>query len=218
MAQHIVLLGAPASGKGTQGTQLAEKLGVSYLSTGSLLRAAVENRSEVGQKAAPILERHEYLPDELMCSIMGEWLATQKGGWVLDGFPRSLPQADYLSKWLADHDQSLDVAVVLEVPERTLLDRVSIRVECPECRWSGKRPELNGAGRCPECAGVAGPRADDSPIAFQSRLSEYRQHTLPVVERYEKEGLLRRLDGAQGTQATLEALLKIVESTHGQKA
>ena len=90
---RIVLLGPPASGKGTQGRRLAATLGLGYLSTGALLREQVENKTPLGNLAEPILARGEYLPDDLMCRILGDWLERQSGGWVLDGFPRSLPQA-----------------------------------------------------------------------------------------------------------------------------
>ncbi|WP_193212368.1 adenylate kinase family protein [Luteolibacter marinus] len=218
MAKRFVLLGPPASGKGTQGRRLADQLGLAYLSTGALLRSAVEEGSGLGMEAAPILERHEYLPDALMCSIMGEWLAGQTGGWVLDGFPRSLVQAEFLSEWLADRDQKLDAAILLEVPEEVLLQRIRLRVECPECRWSGRRPELNGAGRCPECGGVAGPRADDTVAGFQSRFKEYRAHTLPVVAHYEARDVLKRFDAAQDPDGAEERLLKLVRTSHGQAA
>ncbi len=218
MAKRFVLLGPPASGKGTQGRRLSEELGLAYLSTGALLRSAVEDGTPLGREAAPILARHEYLPDGLMCSIMGAWLEKQKGGWVLDGFPRSLGQADYLATWLSDHDQKLDGAILLEVPESELLQRIRNRVECPECRWSGRKQELNGAGRCPECGGVAGPRADDTPVAFRARLAEYEEHTLPVIARYEGEGLLRRFDGARDPDTAEKRLLELARSPHGQAA
>lgn len=218
MARRFVLLGPPASGKGTQGRRLAEELGLAYLSTGALLRSAVEEGTALGKEAAPILDRHEYLPDALMCSIMGEWLAEQEHGWVLDGFPRSDAQAEFLAGWLADRKLSLDAAILLEVPEAELLDRVRARVECPDCRWSGQRDQLTGDGRCPKCGGNAGARADDSPAGFQSRLAEYREHTLPIFARYEKEGLLRRLDASRPPDATEKDLLEIVKSSHGQTA
>ena len=155
MSKRVVLLGPPASGKGTQGRRLAEDLGLAYLSTGALLRSAVEEGTELGKQAEPILARGEYLPDSLMCPIMGEWLAKQSSGWVLDGFPRSLQQVDFLAGWLSEHGQKLSAAVLLEVPLDELLVRIGNRIECPECRWSGRRQELNRADRCPECGTVA---------------------------------------------------------------
>lgn len=216
MSQRFVLLGPPASGKGTQGRRLAERLSLAYVSTGALLRSAVEERSPLGLEAAPILARHEYLPDPLMCSIMGDWLARQAGGWVLDGFPRSVAQAEFLGDWLADRDQQLDAAILLEVPESELLFRIRNRVECPDCRWSGRTEQLS-AGRCPSCGGPAGPREDDTETGFRARLAEYREHTLPVVDRYESAGLLRRLDAASDAAGAEQRLIELI-SSHGPQA
>jgi adenylate kinase len=199
---------------------LAGDLGLAYLGTGALLRSAVEEKTELGRQAEPILARGEYLPDELMNPIMGEWLAKQAGGWVLDGYPRSVSQADFLAKWLEDRDQRLSAAILLEVPVDELLVRLGNRLECPECRWSGPRQELNGAGRCPECGGVVAPRPDDSPANFRSRLAEYEEHTLPVVARYEKAGLLRRFDATRSPDEVAKRLLELVSQLkgHGQAA
>jgi adenylate kinase len=220
MSHRLVLLGPPASGKGTQGRRLAEDLNLAYLGTGALLRSAVEEGSALGKQAAPILERGEYLPDELMCSIMDDWLGKQKGGWVLDGFPRSSFQADFLANWLKERKLRLDAAILLEVPVEELLVRLGNRIECPECRWSGRKQDLNGADRCPECGGVPGPRADDTPANFRSRLAEYEENTLPVVARYEQEGLLHRFDVTRGPDEVAKRLLELVRSlkSHGQAA
>jgi adenylate kinase len=220
MPQRFVLLGPPASGKGTQGRFLAEDLGLAYLSTGALLRSAVEQGSPLGLEAAPILAKGEYLPDTLMNSIMGDWLGKQPGGWVLDGFPRSTSQADFLAGFLTEKDQKLDAAILLEVPVDELLIRLGNRIECPECRWSGRRQDLNGADRCPECGGVPGPRADDTPANFRSRLSEYEEYTLPLVARYEQEGILRRFDATRDPAEVEKRLLELVRSlkAHGQAA
>jgi adenylate kinase family enzyme len=121
---RVVLLGPPASGKGTQGRRLADSLGLAYLSTGALLRSEVAAASDLGKRAEPFLARGEFLPDELMCPILGDWLAKQTHGWVLDGFPRSLPQAVFLDEWLAQRSLAVDVAVSLEVPFSELLARM----------------------------------------------------------------------------------------------
>lgn len=220
MPRHFVLLGPPASGKGTQGRRLAEDLDLAYLSTGALLRSAVEEGSKLGRQAEPILAKGGYLPDEIMNPIMGEWLGKQQGGWVLDGFPRSLSQADFLGRWLGERSRKLDAAILLEVPVDELLIRLGNRLECPECRWSGRRQDLNGAGRCPECGGVAVPRADDTPANFRSRLAEYEEHTLPVVARYEQEGVLKRFDATRAPDEVEKRLLELVNTlkAHGQAA
>jgi adenylate kinase len=217
MFPRFVLLGPPASGKGTQGRRLAGRLGLAYLSTGALLRSAVGEDSPLGRAAAPILARHEYLPDSLMCPIMGEWLARQPAGWVLDGFPRSVAQAEFLAAWLERHGQALSAAILLEVPEDELLRRIRDRVECPGCRWSGRRDQLI-AGSCPECGSPAGPRDDDSEVGFRSRLAEYREHVLPVIDLYQKQGLLRRFDAASDPSGAERRLLELTSISHGPPA
>ena len=192
---RIVLLGPPASGKGTQGRRLAEAFALGYLSTGALLREQVENGTELGKQAEPILARGGYLPDELMNPILAEWLERKNGtGWVLDGFPRSLPQALFLEKWLGDHGHSLDAAVSLEVPFDDLLDRTRNRVECPACRWSGQISQLVSGDRCPKCGSPAGPRADDGEANFRNRHSEFITLTGPAIEHFRRGGILHAVD------------------------
>ncbi len=219
MPLHLVLLGPPASGKGTLGRRLSEELDLAYLSTGALLRSAVEAGTPLGLEAEPFLDRGEYLPDELMCPIMGEWLAKQTGGWVLDGFPRSVSQAEFLTRWLEDKGQSLDAAILLEAPEAILLKRIRARVECPECRWSGRLADLT-ADRCPECGGVAGPRADDTEANLRSRLAEYQRVTLPVADYYTAAGKLHRCDATDLPDRVAGRLLELTRtlSAHGQAA
>lgn len=189
------MLGPPASGKGTQGRHLAEALGLAYLSTGALLREEVEKDTPLGREARPILARGGYLPDDLMCPILADWLDRRDhGGWVLDGFPRSLPQARFLDEWLADHGARLDRAVALEVPVSDLMARVRKRVECPACRWSGQRGQLVDGRRCPACGAEADRREDDSEEGFRSRYAEFETHTLPVVEHYRQADCLVTVD------------------------
>jgi adenylate kinase len=189
---RIVLLGPPASGKGTHGRRLAGSLGLRYLSTGALLRENVEQGTPLGQAAAPILARGAYLPDDLMCPILGDWLGKNDSapGWVLDGFPRSLPQAEFLNHWLAEKGVALAAAIALEVPFDELLGRIRHRVECPECRWSGQQNQLSGEGGCPKCAHPAAPRDDDGEENFRNRHSEFTQLTLHVIDRYSRAGKL----------------------------
>lgn len=209
---RIVLLGPPASGKGTQGRMLAERLELGYLSTGALLREHVENGTELGLQAKPILDRGGYLPDGLMFPILGDWLSRQTGGWVLDGFPRSLPQAEFLDAWLAEHGLRLDAAVSLDVPLEELLRRIENRVECPECRWSGQKADLQSEGGCPRCGGKAGPRPDDGEENFRSRHSEFLSLTRPVIEHYDRQGLLVSCDATAPKEQTAESLYGILSS------
>ncbi len=207
---RVVLLGPPASGKGTHGRRLADSLGLGYLSTGALLREHVENATELGKQAEPILARGEYLPDDLMCPILADWLDRQNGGWVLDGFPRSVPQAVFLDDWLARRGLRLDSAVSLEVPFDELLARIQSRVECPECRWSGQRPQLQSGEKCPECDAPAGRRADDSERNFLSRHAEFVSLTQPVIEHYRHLGVLSACDAAPPQDEVAAKLLTLL--------
>jgi adenylate kinase len=191
---RILLLGPPASGKGTQGRRLADGLGLGYLSTGALLREEVEAGTPLGGLAEPILARGEYLPDELMCRILADWLTRQSGGWVLDGFPRSQPQADFLDQWLAARNLKIDAAVSLDVPYDELVSRIRNRVECPECRWSGQKGQAKGDGQCPVCLTPVVPRTDDTEENFSKRHHEFERLTQPVIRHYQSAGSLLACD------------------------
>jgi adenylate kinase len=204
---RVLLLGPPASGKGTQGRRLAQSLSLGYLSTGALLREHVEAGTDLGCQAQPILAQGGYLPDEPMCPILGDWLTRQKGGWVLDGFPRSLPQAQFLSARLAQDGLKIDAAVSLEVPFTNLLTRIQQRVECPECRWSGQVPELTGRDQCPQCGSQAGPRADDSEENFRSRYAEFVHFVQPVIEHYRHLELLISCDATASQDEVAAGIL-----------
>ncbi len=193
---RVVLLGPPASGKGTQGRKLAAVLGLGYLGTGALLRENVEAGSDLGKQAEPILARGGYLPDDLMCSILADWLGRQREGWVLDGFPRSLAQAVFLDDWLAKRGHKLDAAISLEVPMEELLARIHDRVECASCRWSGSGNQRLEGGKCPVCGNPAGPRSDDSDENFLSRHAEFESFTQPVISRYRQLGMLYSCDAS----------------------
>ena len=206
---RVVLLGPPASGKGTQGRRLAASPGLGYLSTGALLREQMEMGSDLGKQAEPILARGEYLPDDLMCPILADWLSRQSSGWVLDGFPRSLPQAVFLDDWLARHGLKLDAAVSLEVPFDQLLARIQNRVECPECRWSGQRGHLTSGGECPVCGSSAGSRADDSEENFRSRHAEFVNLTQPVIGYYRQADLLSSCDATTPEGEVAARLLQL---------
>lgn len=207
---RIVLLGPPASGKGTQGRRLAAALGLGYLSTGALLREQVENGTALGKLAEPILARGEYLPDDLMCQILGDWLERQSGGWVLDGFPRSLPQAEFLDGWLASHGLKLDAAVLLEVPYDELISRIRKRVECPECRWSGQMEQTVSGGLCPVCNAPALPRSDDSEENFTKRHQEFVRLVSPVIDHYLELHLLKRCAATASQETVADNLLQLL--------
>jgi adenylate kinase len=211
----IVLLGPPASGKGTQGRAIATRLGLNYLSTGALLREAIENRCDLGMAAEPILARGGYLPDALMEPILGQWLDRhdKKNGWVLDGFPRSLGQAKYLDAWLIARSKKLDIAIALEAPYADLVHRIHSRVECPVCRWTGKTNELRDGECCPVCGGSATARNDDDEENFKNRHAEFVAYTIPAIDYYRSAGNLLPVSATNSREAITAEILSHIEST-----
>jgi adenylate kinase len=210
MSIRAVLLGPPASGKGTQGRRLATSTGVAYLSTGALLREAVENGTELGLQAKPILDRGGYLPDELMCQILGEWLERHPEGWVLDGFPRSVPQAEYLDAWLAGRQLKLTAAIALDVPLEELLRRIEERVECPVCRWSGQLSQTV-ANHCPECGGLVSKRDDDEEENFLRRHQAYSTYTHPLIGYYEARKVLHHVNATASVEAVASSVSNLFQ-------
>lgn len=208
---RLVMLGPPASGKGTHGRCLAARLGVDYLSTGSLLRREVQADSKLGRIAAPILEQGRYLPDHVMCNVIDGWISHHTAGWVLDGFPRSAPQAEFLDARLARTQRQLDVAVLLEVPMAVLWSRLAGRMECSSCPWAGQE-SLSGSGRCPDCGQALVPRPDDDRENFLNRHREYERLTLPAVDWYHRTGRLVRLDASGSLDEVSSQLLQAIEA------
>ena len=176
-SRHLVFLGPPASGKGTQGRRLADDLKLAYLSTGALLRRACRDQTPLGEKAKAYLDRGEYVPDEVMVPMVLDWVERQNDGWLLDGFPRTVPQAEALDAAL----EKKPAAIVLHVPDDELRRRVACRLECINCH----RVAREGEGEtCPECQGPLEPRADDAAANFENRLAEYRRLVIPAVSYY----------------------------------
>lgn len=174
---ELVFLGPPASGKGTQGRRLAEADGLAYLSTGALLRRALFDDTELGKLARPYLDRGEYVPDDIMIPMVIAWVREQETGWLLDGFPRTVPQAAALDAAL-EHGPA---AIILHVPDDELRRRVISRLECVSCH----RVAREGEGpHCPKCGGVLASRADDSASNFENRLAEYRRQVVPAIQYY----------------------------------
>ena len=205
---RVVLLGPPASGKGTQGRRLAEAFGLNYLGTGVLLRKHMEQETDLGKLASPILARGEYLPDHLICPILSDWLSCQSGGWVLDGFPRSLGQAVFLDEWLTRCDLRLDAAISLEVSFDEICIRMANRVECSDCHWTGHCEQSLESGICPRCHGYTRRRADDDKENFRSRHAEFVGLTQPVIEHYRRLNLLCSCDATPPQDEVASRLLE----------
>lgn len=208
---RVLLLGAPGSGKGTQSERLRENLGIPQLSTGDMLRQAVANGTELGKSAKSYMEQGVLVPDDVIIGLMRERItqADCKGGYILDGFPRTVAQATALDGMLKSVASRLDVVCEIQVPDEELLTRLSGRWLCKKCGTSyheSFRPP-HTAGVCDACSGPLVQRPDDTLETARKRLQVYRQETLPLVDYYQKQGILKTLSGV-GSLSEIEGRLQ----------
>jgi adenylate kinase len=202
---RIVLFGAPGSGKGTQAGILEKEYGAVHISTGDTLREAVARGTPVGLKAKSYMDRGELVPDDVVIAIAKEKLASVgDDGFILDGFPRTVPQAEALDSALAELKKPLDAVVNLRVDEEELVRRLSGRRVCTKCgepyHVDSKPPKVDN--KCDLCGGDLVQRDDDKPDAIRTRLRVYQEQTAPVLEYYRKRNLLREVE-AQGDIAEI---------------
>jgi adenylate kinase len=208
---RVILLGPPGAGKGTQAQALEKRWGVPRISTGDMLRQAVRDGTELGRRAQGYMNAGEYVPDSLILEMMQQRLAQGDAarGFVLDGFPRTVAQAEGLDRILADAGVTLDAVVDLEVPEEELVRRLSGRLVCPKCEaiyQAATRPP-KVAGRCDRCGAELVQREDDRPEAVRRRLQVYRRETEPLQRYYRERELLHPLDGtAESTLGEIERI------------
>jgi adenylate kinase len=190
---RLILLGPPGAGKGTQAQRLVERYGIVQLSTGDMLRAAVRDGTALGLQVKDIMHRGELVPDEIVVSIVAERIAQPDAhnGFILDGFPRTVGQADALDRVLARIHQELDAVIKLKVDPSILLKRIEARVA-----------EMTGRGEAV--------RADDNPEALKRRLDEYRLQTAPLIEYYGQKGLLRIVDGMAPIDTVTAAIDRVL--------
>lgn len=196
---RLVLLGAPGAGKGTVAKLLTEYDGSTQISTGDILRNAVKAGTELGMKAKGFMERGELVPDDLIMDIMEARMKEPDcaKGFLLDGFPRTIPQAEALKKLLEKLNISLDLVVNLDVPTDVILDRLTTRRTCsnPDCQeiYNIKSKPPKADGTCLKCGSPAIQRADETEEAITKRLATYNEKTAPLIDFYKKEGLLQSI-------------------------
>ncbi len=192
MKSTIVLLGPPGSGKGTQGEKLCTEFGYVKLSTGDMLREAVKNQTELGKKAKEYMDAGVLVPNDLIIGLMKEKIAAANGKVILDGFPRTIEQADALGEQL-----DVDLALNLDVDDGELVKRITMRRSCPSCNavyhliYNAPKKE----GVCDKCGTKLYQRDDDTEATVLNRLSTYREKTLPLIDYYEKKGKLVTIEG-----------------------
>ena len=205
----LILLGAPGAGKGTVAKLLTKIDGSVQISTGDILRGAVAAGTELGKKAEAAMKAGDLVSDDLIMGIMGERLKEDdcKKGYLLDGFPRTIPQAEALKKLLADMGEKLDMAVDIQVAKDVILDRLTTRRTCSDCGaiYNVKSNPTKVDGVCDKCGGPCVQRDDETEEAISNRLDVYNKQTAPLADFYKKEGLLIEVD-AVSSDAVLDAI------------
>lgn len=207
----LILLGAPGAGKGTAAKMLTELDGSVQISTGDILRGAVQAQSELGKQAEEFMKRGDLVPDELILGIMEKRLQEPDcaNGFLLDGFPRTIPQAEALKELLSRLNIELDMAVDIEVPREVILDRLTTRRTCSnaECQaiYNVKSSPPKKEGICDKCGSPVIQREDETEAAISHRLETYNQKTAPLIGFYEKEGLLLTVKTSSSTEV-IEAI------------
>ncbi len=210
----IVMLGAPGAGKGTQAIKIADKYGIPHVSTGDIFRANIKGGTELGKKAKSYIDKGELVPDEVTIGMLLDRIAEEdcKDGYVLDGFPRTIPQAESLTKALAKKGEKLDYAIDIEVPDDNIVKRMSGRRACPKCGATYHivyaAPKVPNV--CDNCGSELIIRSDDKPETVQDRLSVYHKQTAPLIAYYKEEGILRTVDGTQDLPKVFEDVVKIL--------
>ncbi len=208
---NIIFLGPPGAGKGTQAQKICAALNIPQISTGDILRRAMKEGTETGKKAKSYIDAGQLVPDEVIIDIVRDRLAQDDcgKGYILDGFPRTVPQAEAL-----DTFATIDCVIDLDVADQVLVDRLSGRRVCVKCGATYHLSMLGGKTTCDVCGEELIQRNDDKAETVLARLEVYHKQTAPLIGYYEKKGLLKRIDGDQGLENTFQAILK----TLGAKA
>ena len=208
----LIMLGAPGAGKGTQAKEISEKLNIPAISTGAIIREAIEEGTEFGKKAKVYIDRGDLLPDEMVIGLVIERIKEDdcKNGFILDGFPRTLNQAVTME----ESGIMIDMALSLEVEDEVIVERLSGRRECSHCRTPyhvvSHPPKKDGV--CDECGAKLIAREDDNPETILSRLKVYHEKTAPLKEFFEREGILRKITGKDTIEETTAAVMEALKS------
>ena len=209
---RLILLGPPGSGKGTQAQRLVHRHGIVQLSTGEMLRAAVAAETPVGLQAKELMASGSLVPDDVVVGIISDRIDQPDAakGFILDGFPRTIPQAEKLGEALAKHGKALDAVVSLEVPTETLVERISGRRSCPRdgSVYHIVQNPPRREGVCDLCGATLVQRDDDKPESVRTRMQAYEASTAPLKDFYARRGLLRVVDGVGAPEAIEAAVLQ----------
>jgi adenylate kinase len=209
-----VLLGAPGSGKGTQAEMITRQFGIPVTSPGAILRREKDLGTPLGIETAEITQRGDLVPDKIIVELIEDWLRLHGGhGFVFDGFPRTLPQAESLLSILTRLRTALDLAIWLEVSEETVRARISGRLQCRSCGFTTSVTSAKFAERsvCPYCDGPLVRRNDDDVGVLQTRLREFATKTQPLADFYGKMSILRRIDGNRDRETVFAEISRLIE-------
>jgi len=211
---NIVFLGPPGAGKGTQAKRIAEKYGIPQVSTGDMFREHLSKGTELGQKAKEYMEKGQLVPDEIVLGMVEERLKQSdcEKGFILDGFPRTVPQAEALDQLLDKMGKKIDYAICIDVPDEEPVKRLTGRRTCKKCGMMYhvifKPPKEEG--KCDVCGGELYQRADDNEETVRNRLKVYHEQTEPIIQFYEKKGVLHRIDGIGSIDEIFERIVKVL--------
>ncbi|UXU84448.1 adenylate kinase [Mammaliicoccus sciuri] len=213
---NIILMGLPGAGKGTQASEIVKKYPIPHISTGDMFRKAIKEETDLGKKAKSYMDRGELVPDEVTIGIVRERLAEEdaKKGFLLDGFPRTVEQADALNEILSDLDRKVDAVINIEVAEEELMNRLTGRRICEVCGTTYhlvfNPPKVEGV--CDLDGGKLYQREDDNPETVANRLSVNVKQTKPLLDFYENQGVLKNIDGSRQIDNVTEDVIQILES------
>ena len=210
----IIMLGAPGAGKGTQAKKIAAKYNIPHISTGDIFRANIKNGTELGQKAKTYMDQGLLVPDELVVDLVVDRVNQDDcvNGYVLDGFPRTIPQAEALDKALKELGQKIDYAINVEVPDENIVNRMSGRRACLKCgaTYHVVYAAPKAEGICDTCGEALVLREDDKPETVQKRLNVYHEQTQPLIDYYTKQGVLKTVDGTKNLEEVFQEVVSIL--------
>ena len=210
----IIMLGAPGAGKGTQAKLIADKYQIPHISTGDIFRANIKEGTELGMKAKSFMDAGGLVPDELVIDLVVDRLTWEdaKNGYVLDGFPRTIPQAEALTKALAEKGEKIDAAIDIDVPDENIINRMGGRRACVSCGATyhivNIPPKVEG--KCDKCGADLILRDDDKPETVKNRLEVYHEQTQPLIDYYKAEGVLKEVDGTVDMNDVFNAIVQIL--------
>ena len=210
----IIMLGAPGAGKGTQAKKIAEKYQIPHISTGDIFRANIKGGTELGMKAKTFMDQGMLVPDEITIGMLMDRIGHEDGanGYVLDGFPRTIPQAESLTKALAERGEKVDYAINVDVPDENIINRMSGRRACLGCGATYHitfNPPVK-EGICDTCGQELVLRDDDKPETVKKRLDVYHQQTQPLIDYYKNAEVLAEVDGTQPMDAVFQGIVEIL--------